>query len=347
MPAISVIMPVYNAGSYLKAAIDSVLAQTFRDFELLLIDDGSTDGSGAVCDDYAAKDRRVVVLHQENGGICAARNRGLDMAKGEYVTFIDNDDTYAPDLLEENYALIGQQVDIVKFGYHVDETFPDGRTDSRDRQPQKDETLQADDLAASYPACKAWGWFNVIWNALYKRTFLQENAIRFDTRVRFGYEDWIFNYQAYARAACIVNHAKVYYYYAQRYDHSTFKKFHVNQLDACILAAEQEWAMFQALSIDAQYPGKWEDLLASYLIEILVRLQHTACPLTTKQKIEYLQAARKKDIFSEIGSWKLESNPVLSRKKRMVLHLFAQDKYARLLFFSSLYSRWLEYKKRG
>ena len=91
-PKISVIIPVYNAESTLRRCVDSVLAQTYTDFECLLIDDGSTDKSGEMCDEYAAKDSRVRVFHKENGGVSSARNVGLDNAKGEWITFLDSDD---------------------------------------------------------------------------------------------------------------------------------------------------------------------------------------------------------------------------------------------------------------
>lgn len=86
MPKISVIVPVYNTEKYLHRCVDSILAQTFTDFELLLIDDGSTDSSGAICDEYAQKDSRVRVFHKENGGASSARNLGLDNATGEWIT---------------------------------------------------------------------------------------------------------------------------------------------------------------------------------------------------------------------------------------------------------------------
>lgn len=92
MPKISVIVPVYNTEQYLHRCIDSILAQTFTDFELLLIDDGSKDSSGKICDEYAAKDSRVRVFHKENGGVSSARNLGLDNVQGEWITFVDSDD---------------------------------------------------------------------------------------------------------------------------------------------------------------------------------------------------------------------------------------------------------------
>ena len=98
---ISVIIPVYNTEKYLRRCIDSVLAQTYQDFELLLIDDGSKDSSGTICDEYAAKDARVRVFHKENGGVSSTRNLGLDHARGEWVTFVDSDDWISKDYLEE------------------------------------------------------------------------------------------------------------------------------------------------------------------------------------------------------------------------------------------------------
>ena len=92
MPKLSVIVPVYNTEKYLRECIDSILAQTFTEFELILVDDGSTDGSGAICDAYAEKDPRIQVIHQPNGGITVARKSGIQIARGEYVTFVDSDD---------------------------------------------------------------------------------------------------------------------------------------------------------------------------------------------------------------------------------------------------------------
>ena len=91
-PKISVIAPVYNVEKYLPRCIDSILAQTFTDFELLLIDDGSKDHSREICDEYAKKDSRIRVFHKENGGVSSARNLGLDNVKGEWITFVDSDD---------------------------------------------------------------------------------------------------------------------------------------------------------------------------------------------------------------------------------------------------------------
>ncbi len=105
-PAISVIIPVYNVESFLPRCVDSVLSQTFRDIEILLIDDGSTDSSGQLCDELTLTDGRIRVIHKENGGIGDARNTGIDHAQGEYLIFLDSDDYIDADMLETLYGLV-------------------------------------------------------------------------------------------------------------------------------------------------------------------------------------------------------------------------------------------------
>lgn len=116
MTVVSVIVPVYNAEKYLCKCIDSILNQTFRDFELLLVDDGSPDGCGAICDEYETKDNRVTVIHKKNGGVSEARNAGLDRAKGDFISFVDPDDWVEETLLQEAVDFLQKNsTDIVCF----------------------------------------------------------------------------------------------------------------------------------------------------------------------------------------------------------------------------------------
>lgn len=129
MPAVSVIVPVYKAEATLRDSMKSVLDQTFRDFELILVDDGSPDSSGALCDALAAEDDRVRVIHQENSGVSVARNVGMAAACGDYIYFCDSDDTITPDALEKLYSLLTEtEADTSGCGHYL--LWPDGRKDA-------------------------------------------------------------------------------------------------------------------------------------------------------------------------------------------------------------------------
>ena len=116
MPKLSIIVPVYKVEQYLHKCIGSILSQTFTDFELILIDDGSPDRSGEICDEYAAKDNRIIVIHQKNRGVSAARNAGLDIAQGEYIGFVDSDDWIEPEMYESMLFNKYMEFDIVTVG---------------------------------------------------------------------------------------------------------------------------------------------------------------------------------------------------------------------------------------
>ena len=145
-PTISVIVPVYNTEQYLHRCIGSVLAQTYQDFELLLIDDGSKDSSGVICDEYAAKDARVRVFHKENGGVSDTRNYGMDLAQGKYLMFLDADDFWLQDDVLE--VLVGKaeeyDLDIIRGEYsamHEDGTLAWNREISAERRNHADKLL--------------------------------------------------------------------------------------------------------------------------------------------------------------------------------------------------------------
>ena len=118
-PKVSIIVPVYNTEKYLHACLDSIMAQTFTDFEAILIDDGSTDGSGRICDEYAAKDSRFVVVHKQNEGVAKARITAFEHSKGELITFIDADDYVSPEYLGKlSKPAIEEGADMVSCDYY-------------------------------------------------------------------------------------------------------------------------------------------------------------------------------------------------------------------------------------
>ena len=128
---ISIIVPVYNTGEYLAPCIESLITQTYRNLDIILVDDGSTDGSSAVCDEFARRDSRIHVLHQENAGVSAARNAGLDAASGTYLTFVDSDDLLIPQAMELALACLQENdCDMVTYGWMNLRIGDDSHTDS-------------------------------------------------------------------------------------------------------------------------------------------------------------------------------------------------------------------------
>lgn len=206
---ISVIIPVYNVEQYLSQCVESVLAQTVQNFEILLIDDGSTDKSPEICDAFAAADTRIKAVHKANGGASTARNAGLDIASGEYVFFLDSDDYLVPNALEKLFtALRSAEADFAFCqAYTLEEN--SGEIGTKNYSFGKNYGQgSADAFFAEMVKNKE---FHVaVWMNLYRRDFLQRNELRFSEGIM--YEDCIFAYQLYKLAKKAV-HVPEYLYY--------------------------------------------------------------------------------------------------------------------------------------
>lgn len=182
-PVLSVIVPVYNVEEYLSRCIDSILSQTFTDFELILVDDGSQDRSGEICDEYAQKDSRVKVVHKTNGGQSSARNRGLDLAQGTYIAFVDSDDYISRNCYEDNMKILlnDKTIDILEFPIYIEEgqsikLFPiPGYKSDRSLHEKKDIFL--------FWSNEGIGVRGFVWQNIYKRDIW--NTVRFVENVDF------------------------------------------------------------------------------------------------------------------------------------------------------------------
>lgn len=198
MASVSVIMPVYNAAAHLESAIRSVLDQTLKDLELILVDDGSTDGSAALCNAAAASDARVRAVHQPNGGICAARNKGLELAAGEYISFCDDDDAFLPDFLAAAYRTAREEkADLVRMDYRLFRSDADGHEFELRHPAGEACRLDRENNPQGYGSFLRASGPLFVWNALYRREALGD--LRFDTRCRRGVEDFVFNAAFHAR----------------------------------------------------------------------------------------------------------------------------------------------------
>lgn len=190
-PEISVIVPVYNARQYLAKCIDSILSQTFTDFELLLIDDGSPDRCGEICDEYARKDRRIRVFHQENKGVSAARNVGMEAMTGRYLAFIDADDWAYPDYLRYLYEALPMNggSGLIVQGFRCF----DARGADMQVKSLPNRLYEEKDFGRAICECNLaeWGYSA---SKLYKVDVIRNNHLRFDTRIHC-LEDLLFMYR--------------------------------------------------------------------------------------------------------------------------------------------------------
>lgn len=188
MPRITVIIPIYNAESILRRCLDSILAQTFTDFECLLIDDGSKDRSGEICDEYARKDSRVKVFHKENGGVSSARNVGLDNARGEWVTFVDSDDWTGERLLSNLISHTNNNPNVelvISFSEYI---FNNGHREENYNARMVDKA-NFQILFSEYDM----SWHTGPWAKLYCKQVIDSRNLRFSENMNIG-EDAVFFY---------------------------------------------------------------------------------------------------------------------------------------------------------
>ena len=219
-PLFSVIVPIYKVEPYLKKCVDSILGQTFRDFELLLIDDGSPDGCPAICDAYAARDSRVRVIHKENGGLVNARNTGVRAAVGEYICYVDGDDWVAENLLETVYrkAVASFRPDMVVYSAvrqfadrqeQIPESVPEGLYPKEKLRAEVYPYMMYD---CRKPFCNGL-IFPVAWNKIYRRELLLPRCCT-EERIRMG-EDNAFTFECLYAAETVYFCDDILYYYNQ------------------------------------------------------------------------------------------------------------------------------------
>lgn len=201
MPKVSVIVPVYKVEQYIRECLDSIKNQTFTDWECLLIDDGSPDDSGRICDEYAAKDCRFKVLHKPNGGVSSARNLGLDKACGEWVMFVDSDDAIAENTLEICvHHTERENLDIVQFSF------------TRDKRELGNLDGIDTDVLTREEYIKVHEYLVCVWGSLLRSDIIQSNVMRFNTSLKLAEDQmFIYNYMDHSERFVKVRQ-KLYWY---------------------------------------------------------------------------------------------------------------------------------------
>lgn len=210
MPTVSIIIPIYNAADYLQTCLESIAAQTYKDFEAILVDDGSTDGSRNICLDFQKKDPRFHYIYKENGGVSSARNAGLDMAKGEWITFVDADDWVTQDYLEtvQDYS---PQADITFFG---ETTISNNQEVQKTILPDRycNERKAVEETIYELKCGKYGDVFGWTWDKIFRAEIIRQNNIRFQETIRFR-EDEIFTLEFCRYITSIRVSEKLLYFY--------------------------------------------------------------------------------------------------------------------------------------
>lgn len=312
-PLISVIIPVYNVEKYLRRCLDSVVAQTYRNLEIICVDDGSVDESGRICDQYAARDARIKVIHQENQGISAVRNRGLDAAEGEYIAFVDSDDYILEDMYKKMLdKLLDYNVDLCVCQWQYE--FSDGRQVVK--KQNIDPTIYGCKTSLKFTHFLYKGNYEsvvvvAVWNKLYRRALL--DTIRFEGRI---HEDEAFCGRIMAKSISVYVMEEQFYVYAQNGDSLTNKPFSANDfffLDA--LAERRE--LFKS---DAFIRQETELLYCNMYIEYCLRARKDGVVVSHPEK--YRQIFRK--MFSSL---RREGNADIKFRLRMMLFSFSPSLY--------------------
>ena len=276
-PTISIIVPVYNVEKYLPRCIDSILNQTFSDFELILVDDGSPDRCGHICDEYAAKDERICVIHKRNGGVSSARNAALDIVQGEYVMFCDSDDYVEPDWLQVMYEAII--------------TYPNAWISCNIWSVDANGLCSSKISAAPTDLYTQISFFDLytstlsgsLWNKIFNTTILRTHNIRFNEAYRIG-EDTAFNMQYYRYCIFPLLISKPLYFYCFN-GSSAINSYKFNSFDL------YRHTFFDRLPyIEPEHLDEYLDEWLWKFLNMLENVFDARNPMSFFQKMRYNQA---------------------------------------------------------
>ena len=269
MPKVSVIVPVYNVEKYIGRCIESIQKQTLTDWELILVDDGSQDGSGKICDEYAECDLRIKVIHKKNGGVSSARNMGLDKANSEWLCFVDADDEISERALEECFGREQADIDIFQFSFSHNR-------DSLNQETGDDcmpKTWQEYIEKRNFLAC--------VGGSLLRTDLVKMNSIRFDESMKLA-EDQIFMFTCFAHARKVMRVNRILYYYYVNDNSAT----HNEKAEEMILSSRK------CIAFKNRYPEfafRMDDLVLYFIEKLILKNEYEKCKeLLTELKPTYL-----------------------------------------------------------
>ena len=327
---VSVIVPIYNVASFIEKGMSCIFAQSYHNFEVILVDDGSTDDSPSICDDYSHQHSNVTVIHKENGGAGSARNVGLEHAKGEYVYFFDIDDEAYPNLIADNVHVMNTiGPEMIIFGFDVTDT---DRSDVFDHVVLPEMVVNSNDelkeafLGIILPTKHGNGF---PWNKFYRKSFLDKYGLRYeDQRIQ---QDEVFNLKCYQKAQKVYISPDVYYHYYIYHSSNTGSRYIPDRFEI-ILSVRNHfeeirrfWSI-QSVAFD-QYLNKRFFVGLDNCIRF--NLLHKNCPLSLKEKKGY---------FNEIVSHPFSRSALSYVKSRRGSFSLEQRVFANLMYNNRFYT---------
>ena len=253
-PLISIIVPIFKVEEYLKDCVDSILNQTYRNLEIILVDDGSPDNCGIICDEYALKDNRILVIHKENGGLSDARNAGLDVCKGEYISFIDSDDFVHPQFIEILYQNLVEHDADISFCDYVRFKKND-KLHTNDENPLVIKIFEGNQMITNLYDVNWYPKNVVVWNKVYKKEVFKN--IRYPRG--FNHEDELIFTDLYSKDLKVVYASKKLLYYRIREE-----SIMSNIYSRTNLQSRKELYLKRKLFFTDQYPELQKDNLNNY-----------------------------------------------------------------------------------
>ena len=313
---ITMIIPVYNTAAYLDKCLSSISAQSFSDFELIIVDDGSTDDSPKICDDWAKKDSRFTVIHQKNAGQSAARNAGIDAAKGDYLAFADSDDYVEPEYLQRLYDTIQKfKADLSLCGYYEHKNRV-----KRALGPEKECVLDRNTALGKLVEDKELKSF--FWASLFKKELFE--GIRLP--VGRNYEDLAVIYKLYYKADNVAMTPEPLYHYQIRvgsmsYNDATAGVWH-EKCHASVESQTERTAFFR---------DKKESELAGH--SLAESLPYIYSDILTGYQTDNIEDVAESRAYLKKEKKEIMANPYISRKNKLLYNIYSANRFVFTLFF--------------
>lgn len=325
-PFVSIIIPVYNSQKEIDRCLESVIRQTYRDFEVILINDGSTDNSLEICELYLLKDERIRLFTQENSGAASARNVGIEKAKGEYIKFVDSDDELPDDCLEKHFC--NGLADVVVSGFTM-------KWDNKTYNvvPDKNELYNKVDIISCVSGWRDILLFGSVCNKLYKKSIIVENDILFSTHTHDVGEDHIFNWKYITKCNSFISLPEVCYYYIEKSDSlSHFSDDVKPNVDNHLRLMKQ--LLLLKPKIEKITDNVPFSIYHDYFMDVIIRRLYLSVGVPLNERIEYLKIFR--NTLSEFGYNPVSvSNGLLNKGLSVAIlipSLNLSDAFIRILF---------------